>query len=75
MFELLAPAGNFEKLKVAFRYGADACYLSGKKFGMRAFSDNFTENELKEAVEYAHKLNKKIFGDLRGYVPVVRVAF
>ena len=46
MLELLAPAGNMEKLKVAFRYGADACYLAGKKFGLRAFSGNFDENEL-----------------------------
>ena len=59
--ELLAPAGNFERLKVAFNYGADACYLAGKRFGLRAFSDNFDEDELKECVEYAHKLNKKIY--------------
>lgn len=50
-----------EKLKTAFRFGADACYMSGKKFGLRAFSGNFNEDELKEAVEYAHKLNKKIY--------------
>jgi len=61
MLELLAPAGNMEKLKVAFKFGADACYLAGKKFGLRAFSGNFDENELKEAVEFAHKLNKKIY--------------
>ena len=61
MLELLAPAGNMEKLKVAFRFGADACYLAGKKFGLRAFSGNFDEKELLEAVEYAHKLNKKIY--------------
>jgi len=61
MLEILAPAGNMEKLKVAFNYGADACYLAGKKFGLRAFSDNFTFEELKDAVEYAHNLNKKIY--------------
>ena len=61
MIELLAPAGNMEKLKVAFAYGADACYLAGKKFGLRAFSGNFDENELKEAVDYAHNLDKKIY--------------
>ena len=61
MIEILAPAGNMEKLKVAFKFGADACYLAGKKFGLRAFSDNFTLEELKEAVEYAHNLNKKIY--------------
>lgn len=61
MLELLSPAGNMEKLKTAFRFGADACYMAGKKFGLRAFSGNFEEDELKDAVEYAHKLNKKIY--------------
>lgn len=61
MCELLSPAGNMEKLKVAFKYGADACYLAGKSFGLRAFSGNFDEDEMREAVEYAHKLNKKIY--------------
>lgn len=61
MCELLSPAGNMEKLKIAFKYGADACYLAGKSFGLRAFSGNFDENELKEAVQFAHKLNKKIY--------------
>lgn len=61
MCELLSPAGNMEKLKIAFKYGADACYLAGKSFGLRAFSGNFDEDELKEAVHFAHKLNKKIY--------------
>lgn len=61
MLELLSPAGNMEKLKTAFLYGADACYLSGKKFGLRAFSDNFDEDQIKEAVLYAHNLGKKIY--------------
>ncbi len=61
MLELLAPAGNMEKLKTAFNYGADACYMAGKKFGLRAFSGNFEQDELKEAVEYAHSLGKKIY--------------
>ena len=61
MLELLAPAGNMEKLKVAFRYGADACYMAGKKFGLRAFSGNFDEDELDEAVKYAHSIGKKIY--------------
>ena len=61
MLELLSPAGNKEKLLVAFNYGADACYLAGKKFGLRAFSDNFDQAEMKESVELAHKLNKKIY--------------
>ena len=59
--ELLAPAGNFEKLKTAFYYGADACYLGGKQFGLRALSDNFDHEQLKQAVEYAHGLKKKIY--------------
>ncbi len=59
--ELLAPAGNFEKLKTAFYYGADACYLGGKQFGLRALTDNFDKKELKEAVIYAHNLHKKVY--------------
>lgn len=61
MIELLSPAGNMEKLKTAFRYGADACYMAGKKFGLRAFSGNFDSDELLEAVNYAHSLAKKIY--------------
>ncbi len=59
--ELLAPAGNMEKLKMAFIYGADAAYLAGKTFGMRAQSGNFTNQELIEAVLLAHSLNKKVY--------------
>ena len=61
MLELLSPAGNMEKLKTAFAYGADACYMAGKKFGLRAFSGNFDEDEMKEAVEYSHSIGKKIY--------------
>lgn len=53
--ELLAPAGNMEKLKAAIIFGADAVYLSGKQFGLRAFSDNFTIEEMATAVDYAHE--------------------
>lgn len=59
--ELLAPAGNMEKLKMALLYGADAVYLGGKAFGLRAFGGNFTNEELQEAVDLAHKLGKKIY--------------
>ena len=77
--ELLAPAGNMEKLKISFLYGADAAYLvyqvnrltgllhdlegrlAGTSFSLRAFSDNFTPEEMKEAVDYAHSLGKKIY--------------
>lgn len=58
--ELLAPAGNMDKLKMALLYGADAVYLGGKAFGLRAFSDNFTDEELKDAVYFAHSLGKKV---------------
>lgn len=59
--ELLAPAGNFEKLKTAIYYGADAVYLGGKSFSLRAQADNFTEEEILKAVEYAHERNVKIY--------------
>lgn len=59
--ELLAPAGNFEKMKAAFRYGADAVYLGGKLFGMRSAADNFSVEELHEATRYAHAIGKKIY--------------
>ncbi len=59
--ELLAPAGNMEKLKVALLYGADAVYLGGKAYGLRAFGGNFTNEEIKEAVEFAHSLGKKVY--------------
>ena len=59
--ELLAPAGNFEKLKVALRFGADAVYLGGKDFSLRSFADNFTQDELCAAVEYAHARGKKVY--------------
>ena len=61
MVELLAPAGNMEKLKTAINFGADACYLAGKRFGLRAFSGNFDLDELKDAVELAHGKGKKIY--------------
>ena len=59
--ELLAPAGNFSKLKMAVYYGADAVYIGGKSFSLRAFSDNFTDEEIVEAVKFAHGKNVKIY--------------
>ncbi|MCH5156330.1 MAG: U32 family peptidase [Clostridiales bacterium] len=59
--ELLAPAGNMEKLVTAFHFGADAVYLAGKRYGLRAFADNFTDDEIVEAVQYVHSLNKKVY--------------
>ena len=66
--ELLAPAGNLEKLKTALHFGADAVYFSGKKFGLRAFAGNFTDEEIEEAFEYLHSHGKK------GYVTINIVA-
>lgn len=59
--EILSPAGNFEKLCSAIKFGADAVYLAGKNFGMRAASDNFSIEELRQACEYAHERGKKLY--------------
>ncbi len=59
--EILAPAGNMEKAIVAMEYGADALYLSGKAFGMRAKAGNFSMDELKEVVSIAHDRGVKIY--------------
>ena len=59
--ELLAPAGNFDKLKTAFYFGADAAYVGGKDFSLRSFADNFSREQLSAAVKYAHGLGKKIY--------------
>ena len=61
MAELLSPAGNFEKLKAAILYGADAVYLAGQRFGMRSAADNFTVEELYMAAEYVHARGKKLY--------------
>lgn len=61
MVELLSPAGNYEKMTFAFKYGADAVYISGKQFGMRAQADNFTLEEINDALKFAHSLGKKIY--------------
>lgn len=59
--ELLAPAGNLEKLKFAYLYGADACYIGGKSYSLRANATNFSIEEIKEAATYAHNLGKKLY--------------
>lgn len=59
--EVLSPAGNMDKLKMAIRYGADAVYCAGQSFGLRASSSNFSNEELKEAVEFVHSHGKKIY--------------
>ena len=58
--ELLAPAGDMERLKMAVLYGADAVYLAGTSFGMRSFAGNFTPQELPEAVAFAHAHGVKV---------------
>ncbi len=59
--ELLSPAGDMSKLKTAFYYGADAVYIGGKNFSLRALAGNFTNEEIVEATEYAHSIGKKIY--------------
>lgn len=59
--EILSPAGDFEKLRSAVYFGADAVYLAGRAFGMRAASGNFSDEELKEATEYCHSRGVKIY--------------
>ena len=61
MKELLSPAGNMECLYAAINNGADAVYLAGKSFGARAYAGNFNNEELKEAVNYAHLYGVKIY--------------
>ena len=59
--ELLSPAGNLERLKVACLYGADAIYIGGYKYSLRANAKNFSDTDLKEAIAFAHNLNKKVY--------------
>lgn len=59
--ELLSPAGDMERLEFAVKYGADAVYLGGKSFGMRANPENFTFEQLREAVKFAHNNNVKVY--------------
>ena len=59
--ELLAPAGSLEKLKIAYLYGADAVYLGGVNYSLRANATNFSDEEIKIGCDYAHRLGKKIY--------------
>ena len=59
--ELLSPAGDLERLKVTLLYGADACYIGGYKYGLRANAINFSLEEIKEACDFAHSLGKKVY--------------
>ncbi len=60
-YELLLPAGDLDRLKVALSYGADAVYIGGENYNLRANANNFTLEEIKEGVSFAHKLNKKVY--------------
>ena len=59
--ELLAPAGDLEKLKMAILYGADAIYLGGEAFGLRKASKNFSIEQIAEGVQFAHERDKKVY--------------
>ncbi|GAW94214.1 peptidase U32 family protein [Calderihabitans maritimus] len=59
--ELLAPAGNLEKLQMAVLYGADAVYFAGKRYGLRAFAGNFTREEIRKGVDFAHRHGAKAY--------------
>lgn len=66
--EILAPAGSLEKLKVAILYGANAVYLGGQKFGLRTAAENFTQDELREGVEFAHERNSQVYVVLNSFL-------
>lgn len=61
MLELLAPAGNLDRLKTAFLYGADAVYCGGEEFSLRSAADNFTKDEMREGFEFAHERGKHVY--------------
>ena len=61
MIELLAPSGNLERLKIACLYGADAVYIGGYEYSLRANAINFSKSELEEAVRFAHERGKKVY--------------
>lgn len=65
--ELLAPAGDFEKLKTALHFGADAVYFAGKNYGLRAYGTNFENQDLKKTVEYVHSFGKKAYVTINIY--------
>ena len=66
--ELLSPAGNLDKLKVAVLYGANAVYLGGQEFGLRSAADNFTYDEIREGVEFCHLHQVKAYVVLNSFL-------
>ena len=69
--ELLIPAGSLEVLKVAVNYGADAVYIGGEAFGLRAKAHNFTIDDMKEGVSYCHERNVKLYVTI--YLPIMMI--
>ena len=59
--ELLAPGGSLERLKMAIMYGADAVYIGGESFSLRVAAENFTKDEIKEGLKFAHERGKKVY--------------
>lgn len=68
MPEILSPAGSLDKLKVAVLYGANAVYVGGQKFGLRTAAENFTTDELKEGVAFAHERGAKVYVVLNSFL-------
>ena len=66
--ELLAPAGDLEKLKIAILYGADAVYIAGRQFGLRSAADNFSDFEFGEAIRFAHQKRRKVYIALNAFL-------
>lgn len=66
--EILSPAGSLDKLKVAVLYGANAVYVGGQKFGLRTAAENFTLDELREGVQFAHERNSKVYVVLNSFL-------
>ncbi len=65
--ELLSPAGNLERLKIAILYGADAVYLAGDKYGLRGGADNFSDIEMQRGIAFAHERNAKVYAVLNAF--------
>ena len=59
--EILAPASSLEVLKTAIRYGADAVYIGGEMYGLRAKAKNFSKEDMREGIAYAHERGKKVY--------------
>ena len=74
MIELLAPAGDLEKLKIAYLYGADACFIGGQEYSLRARASNFSLAQIKEGAEFAHSLGKKLYVTTN-IIPIMKLSW